>query len=309
MPKVSIIIPTYNSEKFLNKTIQSVLDQTYKNWELIIVDDLSKDSTREIINTWKNTDNKIISIFLDKNSGGPAHPKNVGFTKATGKYIAYLDHDDIWLPEKLEKQISILEKNPTIGIISCEGLTIDENENVIDRVTINKVPKEGVFPTILSADFIASNSSIIVPKIVIDKIGGRDEEKKIGIAEDREFEMRIASSGYNFHVIHEPLFKYRIHNRNTSKIGSTQGLNYAEANIKYISFYKKYDSEYMIFNRFAREYLKIGDINKSKEYIKLTLSQKKDYGLMLMYLLLFFGNNGIKFGRSILNLRTRILYR
>lgn len=309
MPTVSVIIPTYNGSRFISKTIKSVVDQTFKDWELIIIDDFSKDNTREIISNWQKKDPRISSVFLDKNSGGPAHPKNIGFLKAKGKYIAYLDHDDIWLPEKLEKQIAILEKNSNIGIISCEGITIDENENITDRVTINKIPTEGVFPSILSCDYIASNSSIIVPKIVIEKVGGRDEEKKVGIAEDREFEMRVAQAGYDFYVIHEALFKYRIHSKNTSKVGSTQGLNYAEANFKYISLYKKYNSEYLVFNRYAREYLKLGDIKKSREFIKLTLPKKKDYGLVLMYLLLFFGNNGIKLARNILNIRTKILYR
>jgi glycosyltransferase involved in cell wall biosynthesis len=309
MPKVSIIIPTYNCEKFIDKTIQSVIDQTYKNWELIIVDDLSTDNSRKILNEWKNKNNKIRLILLNKNSGGPAHPKNIGILYATGEYIAYLDHDDEWLPEKIEKQINILENNPKIGIISCEGITIDENNNVIDMIKIKEVPENGVFPDILSTDFIASNSSMIIPKKVIDKIGKRDENKKIGIAEDREFEMRVASFGYDISVIHEALFKYRIHKNNSSKIGSTQGLNYAEANYKYLSFYKKYNSEYLIFNRLAREYLKLEDMEKSKKFIKLTIQQKMDFSLIIMYILLYFGKYGMKLGKNILNLRTKILYK
>jgi glycosyltransferase involved in cell wall biosynthesis len=309
MPKVSVIIPTYNSEKFLDKTIQSVFDQTYKDWELIIVDDVSRDGTREIITRWSKNNDKIIPVFLDKNSGGPAHPKNIGFEKATGKYIAYLDHDDIWLPKKLEKQIAVLEQSVNIGMISCEGMTIDENDNITDKIVISKVPTTGVYPSILYTDFIASNSSIVIPRDVIVKVGKRDDDKKIGIAEDREFEMRVASHGYVFSVVHEPLFKYRVHSMNTSRQGSTQGLNYAEANFKFIEYYKKYNSEYIVFNRFAREYLKLGRIDMSKKYIRLTLSQRKDYGLMFMYLLLFLGKNGIKFGTYLLSLRTKILYK
>jgi len=303
MQNVSVIIPTYNGERFISKTIQSVIDQTYKDWELIIVDDFSKDSTRELIEEWGKKDNRIISIFLNKNSGGPAHPKNIGFVRAKGKYIAYLDHDDEWLPNKLEKQIAILENDPNIGIISCEALMIDSVGQTIGRAVIDKIPKDNIFPSILFKDYIYSNTSVIIPREIIDKLGERDENPKIGVAEDREYELRVIDAGYKPYVIHEPLFKYRLHESNTLKTSTAQGFNYAETNLKYLHRYKQYNLEYLVWGRFAKEYLKIGDLYNSKKYCKITLTKRIELELALAYFLLFFEKYGMFICKNIYNIK------
>lgn len=104
---VSIIMPSYNTAKYISETIESVLAQTYTNWELIIVDDCSKDSTDEVIKPFLN-DSRIVYIKNDKNSGA-AVSRNRALRKAKGKWIAFLDSDDLWFPEKLEKQIRFME--------------------------------------------------------------------------------------------------------------------------------------------------------------------------------------------------------
>ncbi|OKA33153.1 glycosyltransferase family 2 protein, partial [Bacillus cereus] len=98
---ISIITPVYNSEKYIEFTIKSVLNQTYSNWEMLIVDDCSKDGTEEVINQFK--DPRIKYSKLEKNSGA-AVARNEALKKARGKYIAFLDADDMWKPDKLEKQ-------------------------------------------------------------------------------------------------------------------------------------------------------------------------------------------------------------
>ena len=107
---VSIIMPSYNSGRFIAETINSVLNQTYSNWELIIVDDCSSDNTGEIIKEYKKRYSNIIYKVLEKNSGA-AIARNEALKLAQGKYIAFLDSDDIWMPEKLEKQIDFMKKN------------------------------------------------------------------------------------------------------------------------------------------------------------------------------------------------------
>lgn len=107
---VSIITPIYNCEQFLQETIQSVLNQTYTNWELILIDDCSTDNSLSIAETAAQRDSRIRVIKLDQNSG-PAVARNIGIKKAKGKYIAFLDSDDMWFPNKLEKQLSFMEKN------------------------------------------------------------------------------------------------------------------------------------------------------------------------------------------------------
>ena len=107
---VSIIIPTYNTEKFIELTIQSVQNQTYHNWEMILVDDASTDKTVNIISEFAKADNRI-KLFQLPNNSGNGFARNVALEKATGKYIAYLDADDLWFPMKLEKQIQFLKEN------------------------------------------------------------------------------------------------------------------------------------------------------------------------------------------------------
>jgi teichuronic acid biosynthesis glycosyltransferase TuaG len=110
MELVSIITPSFNSEKFIAGTIQSVQNQTYHNWEMIIVDDCSSDKTVSIAEYFANNDNRITVYKLDKNSG-TGIARNTGLEKASGKYIAFLDADDLWKPNKLEIQINFLRNN------------------------------------------------------------------------------------------------------------------------------------------------------------------------------------------------------
>ena len=119
---VSIITPTYNCAKFIGATIESVLNQTYQNFEMIIVDDASKDNTEEVVKSFK--DKRIKYIRLSKNSG-PAVARNRAMEEARGKYMAFLDSDDLWKREKLEKQINFIKKNK-YKIICSDYEQIDE---------------------------------------------------------------------------------------------------------------------------------------------------------------------------------------
>ena len=126
---VSIITPSYSSEKFISATIESVLNQTYKNWEMIIVDDCSPDNSNEIIESYMKKDSRIKLIKLEKNSG-PAVARNRAIEEAKGRYIAFLDADDLWISDKLEKQIDFMQKNDLIFTYSAYKL-IDENDNYL----------------------------------------------------------------------------------------------------------------------------------------------------------------------------------
>ena len=107
---VSIVVPVYNSEKFLKETIKTVTEQTYKNWELILVNDCSTDNSKSTIEKYAKEDNRIKVINLKENSGA-AIARNTGIEQAKGKYLAFLDADDLWNKEKLKKQIKFLEAN------------------------------------------------------------------------------------------------------------------------------------------------------------------------------------------------------
>ncbi|KQW96252.1 glycosyltransferase family 2 protein [Flavobacterium sp. Root420] len=128
---VSIITPTYNAEKFITETLKSVQNQTYQNWEMILVDDASTDETVKIISDFAKKDSRIKLFKLEKNSGN-GFARNIALEKAIGKYIAYLDADDLWFPMKLEKQIQFLKENNlhfTFSFYDC----IDEEGNSLNR--------------------------------------------------------------------------------------------------------------------------------------------------------------------------------
>jgi glycosyltransferase involved in cell wall biosynthesis len=128
---VSIIIPTYNTEKFIGDTLQSVQNQTYQNWEMILVDDASTDRTVSVIEEFAKNDSRIKLFKLEKNSGN-GFARNIAVEKTVGKYIAYLDADDLWFSNKLEKQIGFLKANNlhfTFSFYDC----IDEEGNSLNR--------------------------------------------------------------------------------------------------------------------------------------------------------------------------------
>ena len=109
-PLVSVVMPAYNAEIYISDAINSVISQTYKNWELLIVNDRSTDNTKKIINSFKEKEKRIIYFETDKNLG-PGYARNIAIERANGQYIAFLDSDDKWIPNKLEIQLNFMKKN------------------------------------------------------------------------------------------------------------------------------------------------------------------------------------------------------
>lgn len=135
---VSIITPSYKSVKFISQTIESVLNQTYQDWEMIIVDDVSPDNSNEIIEKYIKKDDRIKLIKLEKN-GGPAVARNRAIEEASGRYIAFLDADDLWMPGKLEKQIKFMVNNNIVLSYSSYDLIDEDNNDLGTFITKPKV--------------------------------------------------------------------------------------------------------------------------------------------------------------------------
>ena len=132
-PIVSVIMPTHNDVRFLTRAIESVLSQSFKDWELLVVDDGSTDDTPTVIADYAKRDKRIRPFRIDVASGSPTKPRNIGIENATGRYIAFLDSDDLWLPTKLEHQMALFEKEDKAAIvfsyykvISEEGITMQD---------------------------------------------------------------------------------------------------------------------------------------------------------------------------------------
>lgn len=135
--KVSIITPTYNSEKYIAKTIESVMSQTYKEWELLIVDDCSSDSTCEIVHKYIEKDERIKLFKLEENAGA-AIARNTALDKATGRFIAYLDSDDIWFTDKLGKQVRFMINEKSGFSCTSYNVISDEGEDLRKKITMKK---------------------------------------------------------------------------------------------------------------------------------------------------------------------------
>lgn len=154
---VSIITPCYNASQYISYTIDSVLNQTYANWEMIIVDDCSTDNSSDIIKQFISGDTRIKYFKTDNPSGSPVLPRNIGIEKATGRYIAFLDSDDIWLPTKLEEQLKLFKDEKTAVVFSNYEKMNEAGERN-QRIII--APKETNYHNLLKGNVIGNLTGI-----------------------------------------------------------------------------------------------------------------------------------------------------
>ncbi len=225
-PLVSVIVPTYNREKLIPQAIDSVLAQTYKNWELIIVDDRSTDGTKELVKKYIEKDNRI-KYILNTHNQGPSGARNQGLEIAKGEYIAFLDSDDVWRKNHLKDAIWFF-KNSKVDFIfaDCEEKGILQNKIISDcsdlvefRLSIPHrvikkdfiIYKKSIFREILKNNFITTQTTVIKKK----KINIRfDENLKNG--EDGDFWMRFIKKNNNIGYINKVKCTVRVHDNNIS---------------------------------------------------------------------------------------------
>lgn len=200
-PLVSIITPSYNSTKFIPATIESVLAQTYQNWEMLIVDDCSKDESRKVIREYTEKDSRIKLIELTENSGA-AVARNTAIKAAKGKYVAFLDSDDLWVPTKLEKQIEFMEINDYAFTYSKYQL-MDVDGNKLDRVI--DVPRNIDYNGLLSNTIIGCLTAVVN----IEKTGPI-EMPNIRTRQDFALWLSILKRGIKAHGLQEVLAYYRL---------------------------------------------------------------------------------------------------
>jgi len=202
---VSIIMPTYNCAKFIGKTIESVIAQTYENWELIIVDDCSKDNTEEVVSKYK--DNRIKYHRL-KNNSGAAVARTEAMKKASGSYMAFLDSDDLWKKDKLEKQLEFMNKN-NYNFTCTEYEQIDEEGNKLNKVI--KVKKRADYNRIL-LDCPVGNSTVMYN---VEKLG-KFEVPNIRKRNDDALWLQILKKEKYIYGMPDILMEYRIRSNSIS---------------------------------------------------------------------------------------------
>ena len=211
-PLVSIIIPTYQRCNNLKIALNSVLSQTYSNYEVLIMDDGSTDGTREMVHSFKDP---RIFYKWQQNSGGPANPRNRGIKFAKGNWIAFLDSDDIWKPNKLK--ICMKHTNSQADLIYHDLEILSNKHKIFGRklARTRKLTKP-ILTDLLVNDNLICNSSVVVRKNLLDKVGGINEHKNLVAAEDYNTWLRIARLTDQFIYLPHSLGYYFIHSDSLS---------------------------------------------------------------------------------------------
>lgn len=206
LPKVVVIIPCYNREKFIADTIDSVLSQTYPNIETITVDDGSTDKTRMILDSYG--DRIRILEHPGRVNKGQSAAINRGLRSSNSDYVAILDSDDLFAPEKIERQVRYLEKHPDIGLVYANGFEIDENGTRLYKIyQEGHVEKSDPNEVLMNCYFLVPNNSL-VRRSAFDLAGDFDESLRS--AQDHDMAIRLAEV-IKLAYIDEPLFYYRKH--------------------------------------------------------------------------------------------------
>ena len=208
-PLVSVILPVYNQEFFLEETIMSILSQSFRNFELLIIDDGSTDSSAKIIQKLSVTDSRIIAYF-EANVGKSQATNNL-VNKAIGEWCAFLDADDVMMPERLEKQVAFHKNHSEIHASSSHCYYINQTGNLFATQRYEGLSSLKEFKqTVFREEFITcSYTGLMVSRKVFVEIGGL--QKKLEVCEDFEFFNRLVDRGFILLVIPEVLMKYRIH--------------------------------------------------------------------------------------------------
>lgn len=214
-PVVSVIIPVYNGTKYLAETLESVISQTFRDWEVIAVNDGSSDESEIILEKYASKYPFRIR-YLTVQNGGVSRARNTGVSQARGKYVAFLDQDDLWTPEKLERQVEQLENNPELGVSFTNESLIDESGFItrFKRFHLGGPNRGFVFDTLIFDNFIPV-SSLMMHKDIFLQTGGFSPE--FALSEDFDFLLRITRK-YPVDFIDAPLLQYREHSESGTHI-------------------------------------------------------------------------------------------
>lgn len=275
-PKVSVILPSYNHEKYVQKAIESVILQTYDNIELIVIDDGSKDNSPIVL---KNLQEKYGFYLECRSNHGLVQTLNYALKNlVTGKYVCLLASDDFWAPERIKKQVSIMEQNPEYGFCHTPVYLIDSNNTIISDYNQNTKKEGYVFEELLSGKTNIAATGVMVPLKIYEEVGYYDEMLPI---EDYPMWLKISAS-YPIGYLNEHLVYYRIHDFNMSK----NELKMLKAEEMVISQWEKHSLypkvKPEIFLRWFAKYAKFDKI-KALKYLVVILGNIQIYSNKNLY--------------------------
>lgn len=235
---ISIVMPIYNGASLISETLESIINQSYENWELIIVNDKSTDNTADIINSYMKKDNRIRLINLEENCGGPAKPRNIGIENSIGKYVSLIDADDMWHKDKLLVCTQYLDSDIIYHKEKYFYKNIDDGGicAIRDVLKINNLHKD-----MLINGNIFSPSAIIVKKEIFLNNKFNETIEYHGV-EDFDLWLRLAKINiYKYKFIDDTLGYYRLHDGGISK-------NFKKHGQKERRLIQDHFSEYSLFN-------------------------------------------------------------
>lgn len=263
-PEISVVMSVYNEEIYLRSAIESVLNQTFRNFEFIIINDCSTDETNDILKEFEAKDNRIILYEKPINKGfkGFVENLNIGISKARGKYIARMDADDLCLPDRLEKQFNFLEENPEVFLTGSSMILMNENGEETGRMNALSNPD-------LIRKRTKIDNPIFHPTIMFRNEPALIYRDKFYACEDFDFHLRMLSEKKVLYNISEPLLKYRILESSISRKGNSfvKRLFLEQAKTFYNQRIKSGQDEYENFDE--KEFLNIlnPDFQNSKTYL------------------------------------------
>ncbi|AGK95883.1 glycosyltransferase family 2 protein [Clostridium pasteurianum] len=270
---VSVVIPTYNRKDIIERAVNSVLNQTYKNIEIIIVDDNSNDGTEDLVSKVYSKLKNIKYIRHETNRGGNA-ARNTGLKYSSGKYIAFLDSDDEWFPEKLEKQLLLMHEKKA-DLVYTDYILF--NEKTKEEHVFNNSSKKYNFIDLLGSNFIGTTSTILTTKKVLNAVNGFDED--LPSCQDWDLYIRIGNK-FNICGVKLPLVKYYYHDSsitgNIDKVinGHKKVMEKIENIINSDTNLKVHRKKILAQNyeRIGHCYMKFRQFSSGRKYFKKSLS-------------------------------------
>lgn len=201
-PIVSVVIPLYNAQDVIRDTIESVFGQTYHDYEIVVIDDGSTDGSWDVLRAYADR-----LRYIQQPNGGVAQARNRGIVASRGRYIALLDHDDLWDPEKLAKQVAVLDAQPEAGMVVTDVAHIDRTGRPMNQLGPAYQPQHE-FARLFVQGFVPTPSATLIRKSVLEAIGGFDEQFNSAGMDDHELWTRIAAAT-TIVGLSEPLTSHR----------------------------------------------------------------------------------------------------
>jgi len=211
MPQVAVIIPAYNQSQYLRQAIQSVLDQTFIDWEAVIVDDGSSDDTRNVAHSF--TDSRLRYIYQENR--GLSAARNTGIRSSTAPYLSFLDSDDMFLPEKLALLLDALEQQPELGMVAGQAIPVDENNQRVGKIMDTPLPQQ---PERLLLGNPLHVGSVLLRRSWQEQAGFFDESLRS--YEDWDMWLRLSVLGCRMSYVNKPVSLYRFHTAQMTRIGT-----------------------------------------------------------------------------------------